>query len=257
MYELHDSASADIICLSCFYVIQNVIPATILITTRKGSPLRYLCIPWMICIASQFVHPFGSSRSPAWCQAVTQLIIATFQATDLLLINPLDDKDISHGAGDNDNLRHRFAKAVRLIAQTRAVNTPWQVKNVPSHPQYYIRRGGQVPSRRRFLLRQLSIVLWQYLILDIVQLTSSRQTLERGSSENVTYTAEWVAAVGQWAERIVTHLSIWLLVNRLIVDLVYRFLSIIFVGIFKDSPSDWPPAFGSMVELTTLRGFWG
>lgn len=257
MYGLHDSTLANIIEFSCFYIIQNVTPATILITTRKGSPLRYLCIPWMIWIASRFVRPFGSSGSPTWCQAVTQLIIATLQATDLLVINPLDDKDISHSAGGEQNPIRRLLKAVRLIAQTRAINTPWQVKNVPPHPQYYIRRGLQIPSRRRFLLRQLSIALWQYLVLDIVQFVSLQQAIERGSPENVTYTVEWAAPVGQWAERIVTHLSIWLLVNRLIGDLVYRFLSITFVGIFQDSPSDWPPAFGRMVELVTLRAFWG
>ena len=257
MYGLHDSISANIVEFSCFYLIQNVIPSVILITTRKRSPLRYLCIPWMIWIASRFIRPFSSSGSPMWCQAVTQLVVATLQATNLLLINPLDGLDISRAANNDLSFWCRLMGAVRLIAQTRAVNTPWQVKNVPSHPKYYDRRGLQVPSRGRFLIRQLSIAVWQYLVLDIVQTISLQQAIERGLPEPGSITIDWVVPARQWAERIATHLSIWFLVNRLIGDLAYRTLSIIFVGIVQDSPSDWPPAFGSMANLITIRTFWG
>ncbi|CAG7921781.1 unnamed protein product [Penicillium olsonii] len=255
MYGLHHSTLANILEFSCFYVIQNVTPAAILITTRKGSPIRYLCIPWMIWIASRFIRPFGASGSPIWCQAVTQLVIATLQAINLLLINPLDRRDISSVA--DDSFGCQLIKAVRLIAQTRAINTPWQVNKVPPHTKYYTRRGSPVPSRGRFLLRQLAIVCWQYLILDIVQTVSIQQATDRGPSHGVTPHIEWVVPAAQWAERIATHLSIWLVVNRLIGDIAYRILSIVFVGIGQDSPSGWPPAFGRMQSLVTLRGFWG
>jgi hypothetical protein len=257
MYGLHDSIFANTIEFSCFYLIQNVVPGVILITTRKRSPLRYLCIPWMIWIASRFIRPFGSSGSPTWCQAVTQLVIAVLQAAHFLLINPLDALDISRGAGNNQSFRCRLMGAIRLISQTRAVNTPWQVKNVPSHPKYYRRWGLQIPSRGRFLIRQLSIAVWQYLVLDIVQTISLQQAIERDISESLPITIDWIVPAGQWAERIATHLSIWFLVNRLITDLAYRILSIVFVGIVQDSPSDWPPAFGRMTDLVTLRDFWG
>jgi hypothetical protein len=257
MYGLHDSTLANTIEFSCFYLIQNVVPSVILITTRKRSPLRYLCIPWMIWIASRFIRPFGSSGSPTWCQAVTQLVIATLQATNFLLINPLEGVDISRGTNNGQSFRCRLTRAIRLISQIRAVNTPWQVKNVPSQPKYYARRGLQVPSRCRFLTRQLSIAAWQYLVLDLVQTISRQQAIERDLSGSLLTTIDWTVPLGQWAERIATHLSIWLLVNRLISDLAYRTLSIIFVGLVQDSPSDWPPAFGRMTDLITLRNFWG
>ncbi|CAG7968378.1 unnamed protein product [Penicillium salamii] len=256
MHGLHDSTLANIIEFSCFYVIQNVTPGVILITTRKGSPMRYVCIPWMIWIACRFIRPFGASGSPTWCQAVTQLIIATLQAINLLLINPLDRRDISHGVDTAGGFWSLLIKSVRLIAQTRAINTPWQVKNVPPHPKYYTRRGFP-PSRCRFLLRQLAIASWQYLVLDIVQNVSRQKAIERGPPRDVFPPIVWSVSGGQWAERIVTHLSIWLLVNRLIGDLAYRILSIVFVGIGQESPSHWPPAFGSMHDLMTLRDFWG
>ncbi|KAJ5247958.1 hypothetical protein N7524_011918 [Penicillium chrysogenum] len=256
MYGLYHSTGANILEFLCFYLVQNVVPATLIITTRKFSPLRYLCIPGMIWIASRFIRPFGSSGSPTWCQAITQLVIASLQATNLLLLNPLADSDIPGSTATIRNFGSKLIAAFRLLAQTRAVNTQWQVKNMPSHPRYYLRRGMRVPTRGRFLLRQLAIVAWQCLVLDIVQTVSLQQAAERGLQEPASLEIEWIVPVGQWAERIVTHLSIWFVVNRLISDLAYRVLSIFFVGIGSDSPADWPPAFGRMADAFTLRNFW-
>ncbi|KZN87012.1 hypothetical protein EN45_055670 [Penicillium chrysogenum] len=256
MYGLYHSTGANILEFLCFYLVQNVVPATLIITTRKFSPLRYLCIPGMIWIASRFIRPFGSSGSPTWCQSITQLVIATLQAANLLLLNPLADSDIPGSTATIRNFGSKLIAAFRLLAQTRAVNTQWQVKNVPSHPRYYLRRGMRVPTRGRFLLRQLAIVAWQCLVLDIVQTVSLQQAAERSLQEPASLEIEWIVPVGQWAERIVTHLSIWFVVNRLISDLAYRVLSIFFVGIGSDSPADWPPAFGRMADAFTLRNFW-
>ncbi|KAJ5372302.1 hypothetical protein N7517_004308, partial [Penicillium concentricum] len=257
MYGLYHSTGANILEFFCFYLIQNVVPAFIIITTQKSSPLRYLCIPVMIWIASRFIRPFGSSGSPTWCQAITQLVIATLQATNLLLLNPLANSDISCRAKSIQDFGSSLVAGFRLLAQTRAVNTDRQVKNVPSHPKYYLRRGMQVPTRARFLLRQLAIIIWQCLVLDVVQTVSLHKARERALQEPASLEIEWIVPKAQWAERIATHLSIWFVVNRLITDLAYRVLSIFFVGIGLDYPADWPPAFGSMADAFTLRNFWG
>ncbi|KAJ6087134.1 hypothetical protein N7467_006048 [Penicillium canescens] len=257
MYGFYDSTVANILVFGCFYVIQITVPAVVLITTRKGSPLRYLCVPCMVWVASRFIRPFGASGSPEWCQAITQLIIVTMQALNFLLINSMDSQEISRGAKGIQTCGSQLTTALRLLGQTRAVNTPWQVKNVPSHPQYYTRRGMAVPRRGRFLLRQFAFAAWQYLVLDIVQTIAQQQAMGNNPQEPVSSAIEWTVPADQWVERIGTHLSIWFIVNRLIGDLAYRFLSIIFVGIGFDSPSDWPPAWGRMGDAFTLRDFWG
>jgi hypothetical protein len=257
MYGLHNSTVANISEFACFYLIQTAIPATLIITTRKGSPLRHLCIPCVIWIAGRFIRPFGSSGSPTWCQAITQLVIVALQATNLLLLNPLDNLDISREAKGIRGFASRFVVAFRRLAQTRAIGTRRQVRNVPSHPGYYARRDMQVPAQNRFLLRQLAIAAWQYLVLDIVQTVSIQNSMERALQESSSSEIEWIVPLGQWVERIITHLSIWFVVNRLISDLAYRVLSIFFVGIGLDLPSDWPPAFGTMTDAFTLRNFWG
>lgn len=40
-------------------------------------------------------------------------------------------------------------------------------------------------------------------------------------------------------------------------DANYRVCSIIAVGVFGDSPINWPPLVGRMADNYTLRNFWG
>ncbi|KAJ5114908.1 hypothetical protein NUU61_000667 [Penicillium alfredii] len=257
MYGLRSSLLGNLVEFGCFYLIQHLLPATLLIATPKRSPLRYACIPCMIWIASQFIHPIASSSSPTWCQMVSQLIIVTVQATHLLLINPLDRQNLSRGATHVRSYGTHLVRAVRLLVHTRGVNTPWQVKNVPSHPGYYARRGMSTPPRGRFLLRQSLILAWQYLALDIVQTVSLQQTSGLDSQKPMVSGIQWNVPAEQWIERVITHLSLWFFVTRVIGDSAYCTLSIIFVGLGVDSPSDWPPAWGRMADAYTLRNFWG
>ncbi|KAJ5594080.1 uncharacterized protein N7459_000288 [Penicillium hispanicum] len=253
MYGLHESTTANLLDFFSFYVLQNTIPAVLLIATAKRSPLRYLAIPCMICIASRFIRPFAPAGSPAWCQAISQLIIVTLQATNVLLINPLDRHDLSRVVKGNTLVAYFFA-ALRVLVQIRGINTPWQVKNIPPQPRYYVRQGKLSMPRSRFLFRQSAILAWQYLALDIVQTTSIQQAPPPGT---LSSTVVWNVSGSQWLERAGTHLSIWFVVNRIIGDSAYRLLSIISVGTNMESPSDWPPMFGRMADTYTLRNFWG
>jgi hypothetical protein len=208
----------------------------------------------MIWIANRFMLPFAPAGSPTWCQAICQLVIVVVQAINVLLVNPLDRQDLTPVVRNSHSTISYLLAAVRVLVYTRGVNTPWQVKNVPSQPRYYMRRGMQVPDRFLFLLRQSAIFAWQYLALDIVQTLSAQQASEhRALSSEI----QWNISSDQWIERAATHLAIWFVVNRLIGDYVYRLLSIICVGFGIDSPSDWPPAFGMIKEAYSLRNFWG
>ncbi|KAJ5653956.1 hypothetical protein N7490_000959 [Penicillium lividum] len=254
MYGLHEKTSANLLDFASFYLLQIFIPAALLISTPKNSSLRYLAIPCMIWIANRFMLPFAPAGSPTWCQAICQLVIVVLQAINMLVINPLDRQDLIGLVINSQSTISYFFAAVRALIYTRGCNTPRQVKNIPSQPRYYIRRGMKIPTRSRFLLRQSAILAWQYLTLDIIQTLSAKQASE---SKELLMEIEWNVSWGQWAERAGTHVAIWFVVNRLIGDSVYRLLSIVSVGLGIDSPSDWPPAWGRMKEAYTLRNFWG
>ncbi|KUM58479.1 hypothetical protein ACN42_g8683 [Penicillium freii] len=63
MYGLYHSTGANILEFLCFYLVQNVVPAALIITTPKSSPLRYLCIPGMISRAGSSV-PLARLAAP-------------------------------------------------------------------------------------------------------------------------------------------------------------------------------------------------
>jgi hypothetical protein len=255
MYGLHQSTWANILDFILFYLMQNTLPAVILVTTPKGSPLRYLTIPYLVWAASRFIRPFAPAGCPTWCQTICVLVLVVIQSINFLLIHPLDRNDIVQIAKNPQSLVSSVLAAAKTLVQTRGVNTPWQAKNIPPHALYYSRRGMQSPERSLFLLRQSAIFFWQYLVLDIIQTITVQNSPP--SHHTRPLKLEWNVSLHQWVERGTTHLAIWFIVNRLIGDSVYRLLSIVFVGLGEDSPSDWPPAFGRISEAYTLRNFWG
>lgn len=203
MYGLHESLSANILDFFCCYLVQCLLPAVLLLTTPKRSPLRYLAIPCMIFIASRFLRPFAPAGSPRWCQAISQLFVVFLQAIHLLLISPVDPRDLSTTVGKKCFIDKLFV-ATRALAQTRGVNTRWQVKNVPSHPRYHTRRGLKEPPRGPLLLRQSAIFIWQYLALDIVQTVSAQQAAHKKQRLSPI---EWSVSMDLWTERVAIHLA--------------------------------------------------
>lgn len=94
MYGLHESTRANILDFVLSFLIQNAIPVVILVTTPKGSPLRYLSITCVVWVACRFMRPFAPAGCPTWCQAICVLVLVAIQSMNFLLIHPLDRDDI-------------------------------------------------------------------------------------------------------------------------------------------------------------------
>ncbi|KAJ5128592.1 hypothetical protein N7448_002309 [Penicillium atrosanguineum] len=249
-------ASSHILQISGLYAIHCLIPATLLIATSKQSIFRYLSVPCSLLLAHQAVH-VASALGPGffWCELVRLFVTIIFQCLNLLLINPKDNSDVP--AEVDQGLVDRLYYATSLFTQPRGVNTAWQVKNCPSQPQYYQRRGWIIPPRDRFLIRQIAIAVWQYLALDVFATLALQQALEQKKHETLPPTVQWDLSVEQWIERIISNLVAGFVVSRILIDFHHRAFSIIIVGLRLDSPSNCPPLFGKAANAYTLRGFWG
>lgn len=244
---------------------QYLIPSLLLITTPKSSLYRYLSLPCIIYLASQPISP-QTGTSPTRCTAVAMPLVAAVQAANLMLLNPLNDNDLSR-ENPNPNPWHalcladRFWAAFKSLSQTRAVNTPRQVKNVPPQPEYYscsCSRGRKsVVPRGRFLTRQVVIFVWQFLACDVLQsLARQRGAVQDGRQAGFKH-IDWFIPLDRWVERGLENLLTWFVVTRLLIDAHYRLASVVFVGSSLDVPSNWPPAFGRMRDAFTIRNFWG
>lgn len=182
------------------------------------------------------------------------MVVTAIQATNLLLINAVDGHDLSAEKPAATSFFARLLHAFEVLAQTRGVGTPRQVKNVPAHPAYYARCGASIP-RARFLRRQGLVLLWQVCVLDVFQGLGRAQL--RASPSAGFAAVEWRVSVEELVERTVTNLVTGLVLSRILIDVHYRVMSVVHVGVGLDEAVDWRPAFGRIGEAYTLRRYWG
>ncbi|KAJ5950382.1 uncharacterized protein N7479_008795 [Penicillium vulpinum] len=249
------STSSNLLRIVFLYAAHCLIPATLLITTTKQSVVRYLSIPCSIFIVYRAI-PVATALGPGfvWCECVRLFITIIFQCINLLLINPKDSNDLP-SRGSQISVARIYA-ATRLFTDPRGINTPWQIKNAPPQPAYYKRRGMSTPPRDRFLVRQIAIVVWQYLVLDVFATLGLQQALEQEKSGMLPPVPQWDISTEQWIERIISNVMAGFVVSRILIDFHHRAFSIIIVGLGLDSPENCPPLYGRALDADTIRGFW-
>ncbi|KAJ5179843.1 hypothetical protein N7492_003053 [Penicillium capsulatum] len=228
--------------------------ATLLVATPKGSVLRYAPFPFMIWITTRFarvdMHPNYAMRC-----VVSNFVVLNLQAARLLLIHPLDNDDIGRALALPQTFLIRVYHALKILLCTRAIGTPWQVKNVPSYPAYYNRRGMEMPLRPRFLARQLLILTWQYLFLDLVNTAMLFNPPQNTPllTEPGLLGINWTKA----AEKGISNSLGWMIVARVQIDFHDRLATTLLVLLGVDAPSAFRPSYGRLGDAYTLRNFWG
>lgn len=239
------------------YTIGTIIQIALITTTPKGSPLRYIGILCLIWIVSLIQYPVQSpSYFAMWTSSGCGFSV--FWALNHLLIKPKDGNDFIDANGRPKDFFSRLGDATRLVTSVRAINTPQQAKNTPSWPAYYAQKDGKKISRARFLTREISIGLWQYLLLDVLTFMLMKDALERKESgKNIVFGTEWDFPAEQWVELIIMNLVAWLVAARTSISSLYRLSAIICVATGIWPVSDFPPLFNSMSDAYTLRNFWG
>ncbi|KAJ9299847.1 hypothetical protein DTO271G3_2731 [Paecilomyces variotii] len=193
--------------------------------------------------------------------AATSVVISLLYATNLLFITGVDLNDlIREKLADPSSmgLRARIDAGLKIVQNTRGIGTSWQVKGTPSHPAFY-EPNRRSPDRGVYVLRQMVILVWQYLLLDAATIPVKRMSVEDRVHEMGPGT-EWLfwnAGPEQWTRKFKTGVIGWFVIARLMIDSSHRLASIVAVGLGGSSPELWPPFFGSMWDAYTIRGFWG
>lgn len=164
----------------------------------------------------------------------------------LLLLHDSQDTD------RNTDTNMDTATTIRLAADPRMVATPWQVNGVPSFPTYYATRP---PARMSFIRRQAAVALWQYLLFDLVYCGFLSWTKQKAFPLRAGLLEVKHLAPGSWATSGLSMLTI-ALIGRLSFDIPYRIASIAAVACGV-STVNFPPLFGSIWDVYSLRNFWG
>lgn len=252
------STSALVLFLAC------CLPSTFLIvSTRKRSPLRFLWVAGLGLTAYQFCLASSTVTSSFVLNSIAlgQGMIGIFQCFNLLLITSVDNGDLLQIAiyKPSAGFLVKLICTFGLLTNYRGINTPWQAKNIPEFPRFYINHGSQVrPARAWYILRQTSIIAWQYLLLDIIYLSS----LDASPEDNTrlfglgTEFLYWNATSEQWIGRFLVGVFAWYVPARVVLDITSRilFLPLVASGIL--STDLCPPTFGRMGDAYTIRRFW-
>ncbi|KAA8652632.1 hypothetical protein EYZ11_010339 [Aspergillus tanneri] len=241
------------------YLIQNLVPALLILYTKKRSLLRYLWAPCSTWIFYQYLLLPVTHASSAgyYTKAGSQIAAGVLQSLNLLIIDAQDRDDLlqKRVIQPSANGFKTVFRTARLFMCLRGIGTPWQARDLPPQPAFLTRRGS---PRYLFLIRQAAFALWYYLVFNVLtflslQAASQGRSLLKEPSFNLDY---FTVSINQWLGRVMVSWMTCFVSIPLSLDFDYRVLSIVFVMLGIDSPDDWPPLFGSVWDAYTVRNIW-
>lgn len=235
--------------ISCYLLVYT--PPESTMRTIVGFTLIAVCVAELIVLSRIDAHPFTKSFI-----AFFTLIKDTHFISILSIIQP-DIRRLKLHASTSPNL-HRyshFSFAIWILTSTRGIGTKWQIRNIPQGDNHFITRGKNTTVR--FLIRQLSIIAWQYIALDFIYFGLLRD-VQSTASHLYAFGTEMISA-----KTTVSHLAIrailcaiFLIGTILLLDIVYRVLSVAAVATRISEWVDWPPIFGDWKDAISVRKFW-
>lgn len=239
-------------------------PALLLNTTPKGSLLRWLWLPALLASSHALsVELFNATQMAVFKVMVAALSINAVQvALAMMTIEQPSPQDLVRGGVtlSSDSLIVKVFKTMGRFYNFRGVGTSWQITRVTPQPAYLQKRRGPdgKVSVASFLFRQGLIVAWQWLLMDFTFVMSITQPVEEAQAlvgddfehrfRNLT--------PEQWQGRIIIGFLSWMVQARVCIDLWYRVASLVVLSLGLSTPEVWPPLFGSVADMYTLRGFW-
>lgn len=190
------------------------------------------------------------------CTYWTQYLISAI----LLQENFEDHGPLQEGSrlakrGD-DSVLARIKFGLFTTGSTRNVGTNHEVKGVPPFSK---KDPAYVPSRSAFLLQRGFLALFAFLVVDLMtasppDISQNAITFSRAKVPFFTRLNEITAE--EFKARVIVsagqYIGIYFVTTLL--HSVISFLAVL-SGAFE--PKDWPPLYGSITEMWSLRQFWG
>lgn len=220
-------------------------------TSKRIGGLGILCAT-TIWMESLVVPVCLRNERPHWAATVASLLWVQFlSASDLILVRRVHAAQFPHLHlhGASPGIFRGVKTAVGLLWNIRRVNTPWQVKNVPSSG------GLQTQSRAGFILRRVIVTVLAYIFVDaVVSMPPPEQNMVRADKAALFSLRSLTPA--DLAFRSGTVLGYWLTTG--ILNLFMNNVgAVAAVLLGLSSPADCPPLYGSFSEAYTIRRFWG
>lgn len=235
---------------------QTLLVTFMLAFTRQTSIFRFLSVP--ILTAILYVQITQSPVVENFHQWLNESSVPFnyLHHINVLALTSIDLQNDNNGV--LPCLLERVKRAFLYQVNPRGVGTAYQVKSIPPTPDFYYKRKGYLSQRYRFVIRQLCLFSWQYLIVD-VGCSLWHQLPDHERFRLFGPGTEWIiinAGAQQWKVRLIAVFLFWT-TARNAVDLSHRLGSAILTGVGATSTHAWPPMCGTLRDAYTLRSFWG
>jgi hypothetical protein len=240
---------------------QSFLTALVVTTTRKSSLWRPALFPVLLALSYHAFHALDYLNNDMLNSCLAGLSFGNaLHCLHVLCVLQIDVLDVEREMKRQGKKRNHYIDYLYWMFMTmlsaRGINSTYQIKYVPDSP------FKTIPSKPRFLIRQLAIILFQYCAIDLV--TSQPPPKEEvlrifgpGKERLFFRPAGLPVTTEDMIFRVVVSLMAWLIMGRMVLDIAYRVLSVVFVGLGVTEPQEWPPMFGSIRDAYTLRGYWG
>lgn len=244
--------------LALSFSTQTLLAACTIYYTPKRSLWRPAVAPIVVYTTYQTWLSLDFFNNNQLMNPMTAGFVAGFglHHLNVLCTSPLDINDIQRDISKNTSTSNAFQRALYILTTLRGIDTSYEVKN--------IQHGSESSaSRSSFLLRTLAIVVAKYLVLDLMTFhPPSPEDTQRMFGEGKEYLLFRSDSLRPpTVQDILTNLGVtslgWGPIGSWFIEVHYRILSLVSVGLGMSSPHQWPPLFGWITEAYTLRRFWG
>lgn len=259
-----------------YWILQNAVSIVVVGFTSPASSIRYAVLPPMLAF-NWLLLPLYREKMQTKVQAgflAVNTLINVLTYIEMALLSkwsfqthsrgttlPLKqdvDKSNKLRSTKKGNDRGLFWKRLRFgyfaIFSTRLCGTPYEVKNVPlfdpGDPAY-------VPSRTKFLLRNLGTAVLCYLIVDFVASSADP------AMNHILYSTSNVPLLARIRDisslelviRLVSVLGVWA-PSYFFLQLLLAVYTTARVACGLDGVEFWRPSFGPLSEAYSIRQFW-
>ena len=185
-----------------------------------------------------------------WTYEDRQAIFATAPVERAEKVKPTPDTV----SDDRDTFRSRFAFGQKVAGTVRGPGTPWEAKGLPPFssidPQW-------VPSLPFFIVWKLAVIVSCFTLYGYV--IDARMALDHNltlPSHVPFFSRLGEVRGGECWTRLYVGISTWLL-GYCAVQLLCSCAALLSVCFKPGDVALWRPAFGSILDAYTMRGFWG
>lgn len=141
-----------------------------------------------------------------------------------------------------------------LCFRSRSAGTPWEVSNVPP---FFRDQPEVVPNRGRFLYVTGKKLMFDILVLDVLQIAARYGDSSAFQPLRVFFFSRLSdVTLEEFVSRIINTIVYWNVANMFL-EIYYNTAAFVVIGLGLGNIAHWPPLFGYFTQLWSMRQFWG